>query len=235
MTASLTLDDGRRVIIRPVRPQDAAATGSFVERGLSPASRRRRFHGAIRSLPPALLKALTQADQISHVAPAAESVEGDDVACGTTVIVAEARYVVEPPGDQAEIMSSVAALRPGDWVQLAIADSATDRLIGDVGLYVDPDETRHSRSSRHKSIWIVWKVNSCACRSASHALFGSSTCLRSQRSSNVCRCSEDTFAVSWDSQASANVSTRPSDWQTSIAGRSPLMVAGMPPSPLAKR
>lgn len=37
-------------------------------------------------------------------------------------------------------MSGVAALRPGDWIQLAIADAATDQLIGDVGLYVDPDE-----------------------------------------------------------------------------------------------
>jgi aminoglycoside 6'-N-acetyltransferase len=38
-------------------------------------------------------------------------------------------------------MSSVAALRPGDWIQLAIADSATDLLIGDVGLYIGPDES----------------------------------------------------------------------------------------------
>jgi RimJ/RimL family protein N-acetyltransferase len=39
-----------------------------------------------------------------------------------------------------EEMSSVAALRPGDWIQLAIAHAATDRLIGDIGLYLDADE-----------------------------------------------------------------------------------------------
>jgi acetyltransferase len=124
MTDSLQLDDGRRVIVRPVRPQDAAATGSFVERGLSPASRRRRFHRAIRSLPPALLQALTQVDQIGHVALVAESVEGDDAPCGTTVIVAEARYVVEPPGDQAEIALAVA----DSWQGAGLGTALLNRL-----------------------------------------------------------------------------------------------------------
>jgi acetyltransferase len=124
MTASLTLDDGRRVVIRPVRPQDAAATGRFVERGLSPASRRRRFHGAIRSLPPALLQALTQVDQIDHVALVAESVEGDDASLDTTVIVAEARYVVEPPGDQAEMALAVADA----WQGVGLGTALLNRL-----------------------------------------------------------------------------------------------------------
>jgi acetyltransferase len=105
----LTLGDGRSVIVRPARPQDARALGAFIERGLSPASRRRRFHCAIRSLPPRHLAALTQVDQIAHVALVAESVEADLAADGsTTVLVAEARYVVEASGFQAEIALAVA-------------------------------------------------------------------------------------------------------------------------------
>jgi RimJ/RimL family protein N-acetyltransferase len=59
-----------------------------------------------------------------------------------------------------EEMSSVAALRTGDWIQLAIAEAATDRLIGDVGLYLDADEleaelgftlSRASRGQGHAS------------------------------------------------------------------------------------
>lgn len=34
-------------------------------------------------------------------------------------------------------MAGVAALVPGGWVQLAVADEGTDHVLGDVGLYVD--------------------------------------------------------------------------------------------------
>lgn len=34
-------------------------------------------------------------------------------------------------------MAAVDALRPGDWIQLAIADAEMDRLIGDIGLFLD--------------------------------------------------------------------------------------------------
>jgi RimJ/RimL family protein N-acetyltransferase len=40
-----------------------------------------------------------------------------------------------------EEMASVSELRRGDWVQLGIADAATDVLVGDVGLYLEPDES----------------------------------------------------------------------------------------------
>ena len=38
-----------------------------------------------------------------------------------------------------EQMAAVASLPRGDWVQLAIADAGTGRLLGDVGLHVDAD------------------------------------------------------------------------------------------------
>lgn len=38
-------------------------------------------------------------------------------------------------------MATMSALRPGDWVQLAIADSISDEILGDVGLYLEPDQS----------------------------------------------------------------------------------------------
>jgi [ribosomal protein S5]-alanine N-acetyltransferase len=38
-----------------------------------------------------------------------------------------------------EEMASVSELRCADWVQLGIADATTDALVGDVGLYLEPD------------------------------------------------------------------------------------------------
>jgi len=40
-----------------------------------------------------------------------------------------------------EAMASVSDLRRGAWIQLAIADVATNALLGDVGLYLEPDES----------------------------------------------------------------------------------------------
>lgn len=36
-------------------------------------------------------------------------------------------------------MAAVSALQPGDWIQLALADTASDQLIGDVGLHLGAD------------------------------------------------------------------------------------------------
>jgi len=40
-----------------------------------------------------------------------------------------------------EGMASVSELRRGDWIQLGIAEVETDGLLGDVGLYLEPDES----------------------------------------------------------------------------------------------
>lgn len=116
----LTLDDGRVVTIRAIRPQDAEATGRFVERGLSSTSRRRRFHSAIRSLSPTLLAAMTQVDQDGHVAWVAESADADDGPDHAPEIVAEARYVVEAPGDHAELALAVADAWQGQGLGAAL-------------------------------------------------------------------------------------------------------------------
>jgi aminoglycoside 6'-N-acetyltransferase len=38
-------------------------------------------------------------------------------------------------------MEPILALRPGGWVQLAIAESPSDELVGDLGLYLEADES----------------------------------------------------------------------------------------------
>jgi len=89
-----TLADGRSVLVRPVLPQDGDLQQAFV-RGLSPASRYRRFHSPVGELPPSMLAYLTQVDYASHLALLAETFDAD----GCEVQVAEARYVRRDDGE----------------------------------------------------------------------------------------------------------------------------------------
>lgn len=87
----LTLADGRRVLVRPVLPQDSDGEQAFVK-GLSPSSRYRRFHVGMRELPPSTLQRMTEIDHRTHVALVAHpELDIDDDA--EPVIVADARYV----------------------------------------------------------------------------------------------------------------------------------------------
>lgn len=38
-----------------------------------------------------------------------------------------------------EEMAGISALQPGEWVQLAICDQRADELLGDLGLFLEPD------------------------------------------------------------------------------------------------
>jgi acetyltransferase len=111
-----TLADGRRVTVRPVLPQDAALEQALV-RALSPAARYQRFFAPIRELPDGWLRELTQIDYRRHQALIAECFDGDEA-----LPVAEARYVVDAGGDEAEFAVVVA----DDWQRLGLAR----RLIG---------------------------------------------------------------------------------------------------------
>jgi acetyltransferase len=90
------------VTLRRIRPDDAGALQCFV-RGLSPASRRLRFHAALSELSETTLKALTCVDQRRHVAFVATVTES-----GTERIVGEARYAVSGDGEAAEFGIAVA-------------------------------------------------------------------------------------------------------------------------------
>jgi acetyltransferase len=87
--------------LRPVRPDDAGKFERFVMR-LSAPSRRMRFHGALSSCPPALLKAMTQPEAGSHRAWVALDPDVDHDA-----IIGEARFVKTNAGD-AELAIAVA-------------------------------------------------------------------------------------------------------------------------------
>ena len=100
---SVVLADGRKVVIRPVLPQDAAAEQLFVG-GLSLASRQLRFHIAIRELAPDLLRSMTEIDYRTHVAVVAEWADDGD----EPMIVADARYVMQGDSSEAEFAIAVA-------------------------------------------------------------------------------------------------------------------------------
>jgi acetyltransferase len=114
----VTLADSRVVTVRPVLPQDMDAEQSFVT-GLSPQSRRLRFHGAVNTLPDSLLQAMTTIDYQQHVALVAESV--DDA--GDARLVADARYVVNDAG-VAEFAVAVA----DDWQHIGLGRAMLKRL-----------------------------------------------------------------------------------------------------------
>lgn len=86
--ALLALADGRCVRLRAVRAHDAEALQALVV-GLSPRSRRLRFHGAIKRLPDALLHRLVELDMHGHAAWVAEGGCHD----GARRLVADVRYV----------------------------------------------------------------------------------------------------------------------------------------------
>jgi acetyltransferase len=80
------LDGGRRLVIRPVLPQDAELTRAFFGR-LPAADRYDRFMSPMRSLPPELVKRFTDVDYNDHLALVGELIED-----GQETVVAEARY-----------------------------------------------------------------------------------------------------------------------------------------------
>ena len=68
--------DGRRVVIRPVLPQDAPLTAAFFG-NLTASDRYDRFMSPMRELPAGLLERLTHVDYADHLALVAEVFEGD--------------------------------------------------------------------------------------------------------------------------------------------------------------
>lgn len=114
----VTLADARVVTVRPVLPQDVDAEQSFVG-ALSPLSRARRFHGAIRQLPPSVLEAMTAIDYREHLALVAETIDEQ----GDSRLVADARYVVSQTR-RAEFAIAVA----DDWQHIGLGRAMLQRL-----------------------------------------------------------------------------------------------------------
>lgn len=99
---TLALPDGRQVLLRPAHQSDADALARFFA-ALSTQSRLLRFHGAVNRVPDHALHLLTTQVPERHVALVAVGHTDD----GLPVLLAEARYAVEDPG-QAEFAVAVA-------------------------------------------------------------------------------------------------------------------------------
>ena len=129
----MTLRDGREVVVRPVLGGDAQAEQAFV-RALSVESRRKRFHVALNELSPALLRQMTEVDQVGHVAFVAAACADDDA----PKIVADARYVHD--GDETHFAIVVADAWQGVGLGRALlqrllrhaARRGVTRLVGDI-------------------------------------------------------------------------------------------------------
>ncbi|MFO1425914.1 MAG: GNAT family N-acetyltransferase [Steroidobacteraceae bacterium] len=111
--------DGRRIEIRPIRPEDAALEQRFVQE-LSPRSRYLRFMQAIRELTPAMLARFTQLDYGRDLALVA--LEGQGAA---TRQVGVARYAATPDGQSCEFGIAVA----DDWARHGLGRHLLERLV----------------------------------------------------------------------------------------------------------
>jgi len=102
-----TLSDGRRVTIRPIRPEDASAERAFLER-LCAESRRMRFMKFVGAIREPLVEQFTHVDYARTMAFVCEA-EG--------ALVGEARYASIPPGNSCDFGIVI----DDDWHKSGIA------------------------------------------------------------------------------------------------------------------
>ena len=102
LAREVRLRDGTRLLLRPIRPEDAEMELEFVRR-LSETSRYLRFMNALRELSPAMLARFTQIDydrDMAFIALQMEDVPGRQVGV--------VRYVSNPDGSSCEFAMAVA-------------------------------------------------------------------------------------------------------------------------------
>ncbi len=99
---TLTLRDGTRVIVRPIRPEDRQIEREFVQK-LSDESKHFRFMSALRELSEAMLSRFTQIDYDRAMALIAVVCEN-----GLETEIGVARYFVDPDGTSCEFAVAVA-------------------------------------------------------------------------------------------------------------------------------
>jgi acetyltransferase len=109
------LRDGRKVIVRPVKPDDEAAEQKFFD-ALSGEARSRRFQRWIGSLSPQLVHFYTHVDYDRHMAFVCEA--GKE-------LVGEARYIANPGGRSCDLGIVIA----DDWHHSGIARLLLEALI----------------------------------------------------------------------------------------------------------
>ena len=116
-----TLPDGRRLMLRPVLPQDEPLLAGLVAR-LSAAGRRNRFHGAV-NLGAAQLQRMSRIDYKRELAFVITACQG-----ATECVVADARYCIDADAQGAEFALMVderwQRLGLGCWAMQALRDAA---------------------------------------------------------------------------------------------------------------
>jgi GNAT superfamily N-acetyltransferase len=140
------LDDGTPVVLRHIRPEDAAELKRGFER-LSPPSRYRRFFAAMGSLPDKTVHYLTHVDGRDHVAIVAATRERPD---GPEIGLGVARFIrtAEDPSVAEAALTVIDAFQRrglGRILAIALARAALERKItrfrGEI--LVDNDAVRH--------------------------------------------------------------------------------------------
>lgn len=116
-----TLPDGRRLLLRPVLPQDAPLLAGLIAR-LSITGRRNRFHGAINP-GAAQLQRMARTDNARDLAFVITAGRG-----ATECVIADARYCVDADAQGAEFALVVderwQCLGLGGWAMHTLADAA---------------------------------------------------------------------------------------------------------------
>ncbi len=111
LVRTLTLRDGTRVVVRPIRPEDRQIEREFVQQ-LSSESKYFRFMSGLRELSEAMLNRFTQIDYDREMALIALVCEN-----GKETEIGVARYVVNPDNTSCEFA-------------VAVADAWQDRGVG---------------------------------------------------------------------------------------------------------
>jgi len=119
LVSTLVLPGGESLMLRPIRPEDAAIETAFVD-ALSKDSRRMRFQGGIRHLTPAMLARFTQLDYDNEMALVAIDASG-----GAEREIGVARFVRLPDGRSCEFAIVVA----DDWQRRGLGRRMMARLI----------------------------------------------------------------------------------------------------------
>ncbi|QIT56670.1 bifunctional acetate--CoA ligase family protein/GNAT family N-acetyltransferase [Aquisalimonas sp. 2447] len=119
LTRTETLPDGTRVLLRPIRPEDAAMEEAFIE-GLSARSRYYRFMDHMGQVTLPMLVRFTQIDYHREMALVAVDESGQE-----TRQVGVARYVVNPDGRSCEFAIAVA----DDWQGKGLGRRLMERLM----------------------------------------------------------------------------------------------------------
>jgi acetyltransferase len=115
--ATIAARDGRRAVVRPVRPADAPLVQQFV-RELSPQSRRNRFFAPVRELSPVQLERMTRFDGATGFGLVA--LAGAD---GGQIVGIAQHAVCEPP------FAELAVVVADDWQRQGLGERLVALLL----------------------------------------------------------------------------------------------------------